>query len=355
MASLSFAWPALLWLQLLVPLAVLAGWLFMRRQRAVAENYPRLQTVGVDGKPVTEGAGLGGLRAAAPTLFLLAGLSALLLAVARPQASLTLPARLETVVLALDISGSMRATDLEPTRLVAAQNAAKTFVAGQPKGVRIGVVAIAASAAVVQSPTHERSEILRAIDRLDTQRGTALGSGLVIALDSALPNAKVDVEGFINPRTKTSTVDRRAFPAGELAERDQRQGNGPAAIVLLSDGQSNVGPEPAKAAELAAQHGVRIYTVGIGKPEGTTINVDGWSARVRLDEETLKKVATITQGEYFHAADAGDLKKIYNALSMHIGFEKQRPVEITALIAALGAALATAGAALSMLWFNRIL
>jgi Ca-activated chloride channel homolog len=147
----------------------------------------------------------------------------------------------------------------------------------------------------------------------------------------------------------------RARPPGELVGREPPAVHGSAVIVLLSDGQSNVGPEPAKAAELAAQHGVRIYTVGIGKPEGTTVNVDGWSMRVRLDEDALKRVASMTHAEYFRAADASQLKKIYNALSMQIGFEKQRPVEITAILAALGAVLASVGAALSMLWFNRIL
>jgi Ca-activated chloride channel homolog len=353
--QLTFAWPSMLWLQLLVPAVMLGYWLLLARRRHGAESYPGLQTVGIDGTPTMRATTSGQLRTAAPALLLLAGLIGLLLAVARPHAALTLPARIDTVVLALDISGSMRATDLEPTRLAAAQSAARAFVAEQPSGVRIGVVAIAASAAVVQSPTNDRNEVMRAIDRLETQRGTALGSGLVIALDSALPDAKVDVEGFINPQTKTSAVERIPRPAGELAGRDPRVIHGSAAIVLLSDGQSNVGPEPAKAAELAAQHGVRIYTVGIGKPEGTTVNVDGWSMRVRLDEDTLKRVASITQAEYFRAADASQLKKIYNALSMQIGFEKQRPVEITALVAALGALLATLGAAFSMLWFNRIL
>jgi Ca-activated chloride channel homolog len=351
--QLTFEWPSMLWLLLTVPLVLLGYWMLLGRRRTSAASLPSLQTVGVDGAPARI-TGTGRLRAAAPSVLLLAGLSALLLAVARPHAALTLPARIDTVILALDISGSMRATDLEPTRLAAAQSAARAFVAEQPSGVRIGVVAIAASAAVVQSPTHDRNEVLRAIDRLETQRGTALGSGLVIALDSAVPDAKVDVEGFINPRTKTSTVDR-ARPPGELVGREPPAVHGSAVIVLLSDGQSNVGPEPAKAAELAAQHGVRIYTVGIGKPEGTTVNVDGWSMRVRLDEDALKRVASVTHAEYFRAADASQLKKIYNALSMQIGFEKQRPVEITAILAALGAVLASVGAALSMLWFNRIL
>jgi hypothetical protein len=124
--------------------------------------------------------------------------------------------------------------------------------------------------------------------------------------------------------------------------------------VLLSDGQSNVGPDPQKAAEIAAKHGVRIYTVGIGTPEGTTVTADGWSMRTRLDEESLKKVASMTQAEYFRAGNAADLRKIYSALGTRLALQKPQPTEVTAIVAALGAVLTLAGGLLSMLWFNRI-
>jgi Ca-activated chloride channel family protein len=249
------------------------------------------------------------------------------------------------------MSGSMRATDLQPTRLVAAQNAAKAFVADQPRHVKIGVVGIAASAALVQSPTDNRDDIIKSIERLEPQRGTALGSGLVIALDAALPQARINVEEFINPPR-----GKKDEPRKKMEEREMTVGsNSTAAIVLLSDGQSNVGPDPMKAAELAADLGVRVYTVGMGTPEGTTVNADGWSMRVRLDEDKLKEVARATEGEYFRAADAKELKKVYSRLSAKLAFEKQQPTEITALFAGFGALLAGFGAVLSMLWFNRVL
>jgi len=250
------------------------------------------------------------------------------------------------------MSGSMKATDIAPTRMAAAREAARAFVSEQPDHVRIGVVGIAAAAAVVQSPTTKREDILSALDRLEPQRGTALGSGLVISLDTAVPEARIDVDGFINPRRdhpvpeEPNDAVEKSFAPGE---------NVSVAIVLLSDGQSNVGPEPQKAAELAAKYGVRIYTVGMGTTDGVIVKVDGWSMRTRLDEEALQKVASTTRGEYFHAANAGDLKKIYRTLGAKLAFEKQRPTEVTAVFAGLGALLAMVGALLSMAWFNRIL
>lgn len=341
--SFTFLWPTLLWLLLALPLVMVVYSRVLKRRGAQVARRARLETVG--------GGATSRLQRALPPLLWLAGLAALLLAVARPQAALVLPARIETIILALDMSGSMRATDLQPTRLVAAQNAAKAFVAEQPRHVKIGVVGIAASAALVQSPTDNRDDLVKSIERLEPQRGTALGSGLAIALDAALPQARINVEEFINP-----PKGRKDEPRKKLEEREMTAGsNTAAAIVLLSDGQSNVGPDPLKAAELAAEHGVRVYTVGMGTPEGTTVQADGWSMRVRLDEDKLRQVALVTEGEYFRADTAKDLTKIYSQLSARLAFEKQQPTEITGLFAALGALLAGLGAVLSMLWFNRVL
>jgi len=256
------------------------------------------------------------------------------------------------VILALDMSGSMKATDLAPTRMAAAREAAAAFVAEQPDYVKVGVVGIAAAAAVVQSPTTKREDILAALERLEPQRGTALGSGLVISLDTALPTAQIDVDGFINPRRDRPTALKPQEPEdASLAPGE----NTAVAIVLLSDGQSNVGPDPQKAAELAAKYGVRVYTVGMGTTEGVVVKVDGWSMRTRLDEDALQKIASTTHGEYFRAANAGELKKVYRTLGSKIAFEKQRPTEVTAVFAGVGALLATVAALLSLLWFNRIL
>lgn len=343
--ALTFLWPRLLWVLLAVPIAMALYAAVVRRRRRLAVQFASLESVGSGAE--------GRWRRVVPPLLWLVGLTAMLLAVARPQATVTLPSRVETVILALDMSGSMKATDIAPTRMVAAREAAKSFVNEQPDNVRIGVVGIAAAAAVVQSPTTNREDILQALERLEPQRGTALGSGLVIALDTALPAARIDVDGFINPRKdrpqpidKDKDAEAKSIAPGE---------NTSVAIVLLSDGQSNVGPEAIKAAELAAKLGVRVYTVGMGTPEGSIVKVDGWSMRTRLDEEALQKVASATLGEYFRAPNANELKKIYRTLGAKLAFEKQRPTEVTAVFAGIGALLASLAALLSLLWFNRIL
>jgi Ca-activated chloride channel family protein len=339
--ALTFLWPRLLWLLLTLPLASIFYAALRGRRRRRAGQLAGLV-------PVAAGPAW---QVALPPLLWLAGLAALLLAVARPQTTLTLPSRVDTVILAIDMSGSMKATDIAPNRMAAARDAARAFVEEQPDHVRIGVVGIAAAAAVVQSPTNQREDILAAIERLGPQRGTALGSGLVIALDTALPSAHLDVDGFINPRKDRPPVEPRRDEGTSIAPGE----NTSAAIVLLSDGQSNVGPDPQKAAELAAKYGVRIFTVGLGTPEGSIVKVDGWSMRTRLDEEKLQAVASKTLGEYFRAPDAAELKQVYRTLGSKLAFEKQRPTEVTAVFAALGALLATAAALLSLAWFNRIL
>lgn len=343
--SLTFLWPSMLWLLLALPLTAALYYALLARRRKSAQRFASLETVGADQATSST------LRRAAPPLLWLLALAAMILAIARPQAALTLPARLDAIVLALDMSGSMRATDIKPNRITAAQTAAKSFVEEQPRNVKIGVVAIAAAAAVVQSPTNNREDIVASIDRLEPQRGTALGSGLIIALDTLVPAARIDVEEFISPRAGEKKIKR----SDELPTRVPKGENHQVAIVLLSDGQSNVGPDPLKAAEIASDYGVRIYTVGIGTTEGTTVTAEGWSMRVRLDEEALRKIASITEAEYFQAGDAAGLKKIYQALATKLSFERQQPTEITAVFVAIGAALAMLAAFLSMWWFSRIL
>ncbi|VCU70451.1 von Willebrand factor type A domain protein [Pigmentiphaga humi] len=342
--ALSFLWPSMLWLLLLVPALGFAYWRLSRRRRQVAVRYPAL-------------AGLGYQPSAArrilPPCLLLLGLAAMIVAIARPQALMMLPSRLETVVLAMDMSGSMRATDVKPSRIYAAQQAAKLFVDKQPANVSVAVVAVAGAAAVVQSPTRKREDVVAAIERLEPQRGTALGSGLIISLATVLPQERIDVERFL------SGGNARPSAAQALAEAAQAEAAVPGsyasgAIVLLSDGQSNTGPDALKAAEVAARYGVRIFTVGIGTPEGTTLSTDGWSMRVKLDEAVLKKVADITGAQYFQAQDAKELQQVYRSLSARLAFDKRDVIEVTALFTALGVLLAVCSGLLSLWWFGRV-
>lgn len=340
----SFLWPEMLWLLgFVLVLGAAYVWLDARRRRA-AVHYPALRSVGL-----TTTGGAGWRRHVSPVLALLA-LSALIFAIARPQAVLMLPSRIETVMLVMDLSGSMRAQDVKPTRIRAAQQAAKVLLDAQPSGVKVGVVAMAATAAVAQAPSRNREDVASAIDRLKPQGGTALGNGLLIALTTLLPEATTDAALLMDddiPPQKT---------ADALGGDDKRPGAyASGAIVLFSDGESNAGPAVAQAAQLAAAHGVRIYTVGVGTTDGVVLSVDGWSARVKLDEQVLKQVADITGAEYFRLEDASQLRKVYRALSARLAFDKRNQVEITAFFAALGALLAGCAGLLSLWWFGRVL
>jgi len=355
-AWLTFQWPRMLWLLLLVPVLGLAHTWFDARRRVAASAYSLLEPVDEAGARVEPSR----WRERIPRLFWIAALTAMILAIARPQALVPLPTRMETVILAMDVSGSMRATDLKPNRIAAAQDAAKAFIADQPEHVRIGIVAVAGTAALTQAPTRNREELTQALERIQLQRGTAIGSGLLISLVTLLPHSGINADEIINgPRPGSAPPDKSLWwqkkadaPTFEPVEPGS---HGQAAIVLLSDGQSNTGPEVMKVVQLAAERGVRIFTVGMGTPEGITLTAEGWSMRVRLDEDALKKIAAATEGEYFRASSARELSEIYRGLSRTLTFDRQTLTEVTALFVAIGALSMALAAGLSMVWFGRIL
>jgi Ca-activated chloride channel family protein len=343
---MTFVWPEMLWLMAVLPLLLAAYAWVLRRKKKLAVRYASLSMV-----REAMGAGSRIKRHLPPLLFFLA-LAAMILAVARPQATITLPTQHETVILAMDISGSMRATDVEPNRLVAAQNAAKQFVAEQPENVRVGVVAFAGTATVAQAPTRNRDDVIAAIDRFQLQRATAIGSAIIVSLATIFPEAGIDV-GTLTYGPDSSKKSEKL--SGAAAPKPVPPGSyASAVIILLTDGQRTTGPDSIQAAKMAAERGVRIYTVGVGTPEGKVIGFEGWSMRVRLDEETLKAVADITRGEYFYAGNAVDLKKVYQALNAKLILERKK-TEITALFAGLAALLAVVSAALSLAWFHRVI
>jgi Ca-activated chloride channel family protein len=348
-AMMNFLWPSLLWTLLLLPLLVtLYLWLLRRRKQAVLP-YADLSLV-------KQALGRGGAwKRHVPPLLLLLSLAALLLASARPTAVMTLPLAEQTIMLAMDVSGSMRAADVQPTRLAAAQNAAKAFLADLPRDVRVGVVAFAGTAAVVQAPTFSREDVVAAIDRFQLQRATAIGSGIVLSLATIFPDAGIDLSQVTGQKPMPQALgDSNAENKPRDFKPVEPGSYASAAIILLTDGQRTTGPDPVESARMAAERGVRVYTVGIGTKEGDTIGFEGWSMRVRLDEETLKTIADLTRAEYFYAGTAGDLKKVYQTLSSRLVMEKKE-TEITALFAVLGAALALAASALSLWWFGRVM
>ena len=347
---MGFIAPHFLWLLLAVPVLVAAYMLFLKRRKVTAIRYASLGTV-------KEALGAGNrFRRHIPPLLFLCAMTAIMLAIARPTAVITLPSEQRTVILAIDVSLSMRASDVEPTRLGAAQEAAKEFIKDQPYDVRIGIVSFAGTALLVQAPTQNREDLIAAIDRLELQRHTAIGSGLVMALATLFPDAGIDLESMIFGARdmkrgvaidKAAKADAKPFqpvPPGSYAS---------AAIILLSDGRRTTGPDPLEVAKMAADRGVRVFTVGLGTPQGGIAGFEGWSIYMRFDEETLKAIADITRASYFSAASATELKKVYEALNTRFTMEKKE-TEVSALFTALAAVFALSAAALSVLWFNRL-
>ena len=321
---MNFLWPEALWLALAAP--ALAIIYYARRPKAIA-GMPRASTW---------------QKHVAPTLFFSA-LAIAALAAARPTALITLPSQQRTIILTIDVSLSMRAGDVLPSRLAAAQAAAKDFIREQPGDARLGIVSFAGTAVVIQQPTKDRDELIAAIDRLQLDRHTAIGSGIIVSLAALFPNDGIDVESFGKrgaPRDAKPPV-----PPGS---------NTNAAIILLTDGRRTIGPDPLQAARMAADRGVRVYTVGFGNANGAPVQVEGYSIYMMFDEETLKAIAALTGAEYFHATSGAELKKIYDSLSAKFVLQREQ-TEVTAFFAAVAAALLIAAAGLSLAWSGRIL
>jgi Ca-activated chloride channel family protein len=350
---MSFAWPQVIWLLLAVP-ALIGIYIYsLRRRHKLALRYPSLALL-----RAAAGPGYRWRRHLPPLLILLC-LVTLIVGIARPRAAITLPSEERTIVLAMDVSLSMRATDVEPSRIGAAREAAKAFVMEQPSDVRIGIVAFAMQAALVQKPTRDRDALITAIDQLHLQIHTAIGSAIIMSLATLFPNDGLELEaetytsGAARDKPRAAAIDApRASEKKELTPvppGSYRNG----AIILLTDGRRTIGPDPLEAARLAADRGVKVYTVGFGKSEGGATNVDGYSIYMRFDEETLKSIAQITGADYFRAGNATDLKKVYETLNARYMLKKE-DTEVTALFCAVAAALALAAAVLSLSWYGRI-
>ena len=333
---MEFLWPLMLWSLLLAPVLIVLYILAQRRRQKYALRYASLSLV-----KEALGRGPGWRRHIPPALFI-AALAVMLFALARPASTVTLPAQEGTVILTIDVSGSMRAQDLKPDRLEAAKVAARSFVEKQPPGVKIGVVSFSDNAFLVQAPTNDKQAILAAVNRLTPQRGTAIGSALLTSFDAIFEDA--NAEGGAPLSTTDPTPTPTPLPQGVYE---------PAIVVLLTDGESNRGPRPLDVVDQIAARGIRVYAVGVGTVQGTILNTGGRSMRVRLDEDTLKRVAEATNGAYYNASTEKDLKAIYDNLSTHLVFTKQQ-TEITAIFTGIAVALSLAAGMISLLWFNRL-
>jgi Ca-activated chloride channel family protein len=328
---MSFGWPWMLLGLAVVPLVVLR---YRHLVRARAARRAELALLGL----VAPAAVAGRRRHLPPALFLVA-LALLVTASARPEATVPEPRREGTVILAFDVSGSMAATDLAPSRMEAAKVAAHAFVQRQPPTVRIGVVAFSGSGLVTQEPTADRVSVQAAIDRLAPQGGTALARGLQTSL-SAIVGQTVLVDG---PDAAAPGVEPQGPDLGY---------HGSAAVVLLSDGENTDGPDPVDVAGIASSAGVRVYPIGLGRPEGTVLEIGGFQIATALDEPMLREIAARTDGRYFPAADEHALAAVYDAIELEWTVEPRR-IELTAVLAAAAGLVLLAGVGLSLAWFGR--
>ena len=314
---MTFIWPAALLLLALVPLGILGYRALERRRRRAVEAASGL------GLRPADPARSRRFRARLPAALFVIGLTVLVVALARPQSVVSLPREQGTVILAFDVSRSMAADDLKPTRMDAAKAAAKSFVERQPPGVVIGVVAFSSAGLSVQRPTSDQAAVLAAIDRLTPEQGTSLGQGILTSLNAIATAEGNDTSGYYTNRSPSPTPEPTPVPPGYHA---------PAAIVLVSDGENTDRPDPLAAAQQAANLGVRIDTVGIGSPAGATLDIDGFKIHTQLDEAALRQISDLTGGTYHPAADAATLTSVYDQLDLRLTVEPEK-LEVTPLFA----------------------
>ena len=334
---MSFIWPPMLLAVALVPLGILLyRALEGRRRRAIARGGLGVGQ-GMARRP-------GGVRARIPAVLFIAGLTVLMVALARPTAAVDLPREEGTVILAFDVSGSMAADDLKPTRMEAAKAATQDFVERQPPGVIIGVVAFSDAGLSVQAPTNDQATVLAAIRRLTPERGTSLGQGIRAALSTIATAENGPVTNYYSNRSPAPTATPAPVAPGSHTS---------AVIVLLTDGENTQPPDPGAAAQAAADQGVRIYTVGIGSAAGTTLDVDGFKVHTQLDAATLQHISDVTGGTYYAAADEQDLHKVYDELDTRLVVKPQM-IEVTSLFAGASVLLLVVGGVFSLLWLGRL-
>ena len=334
---MTFIWPVMLYSLILIPALIALYLILQRRRKRIAANYQALSTASGISKREP------GIRRHIPPILFLFSLAILGVALARPQTEVSLPHIEGTVILAFDVSGSMAADDFKPTRMEAAKAAAESFVDHQPSTVRIGVVAFSDNGLTVQTPTNDQNAILMAINRLAPERGTSLASGITAALKAIDVGAGQPSEIYTN-LTPVPTLTPTPVPQGTHTSAD---------IVLLTDGENNENPDPLIAAQTAANRGVRIYTVGIGSPQGTNLHINGFIVHTQLDEDTLQQISQITGGTYYNAQSEQDLIKIYNNLNPQLVVTPEM-TEVTSIFAGASILLMLIGGMFSLLWFSRL-
>ncbi|WP_372826103.1 VWA domain-containing protein [Polaromonas sp.] len=336
-----------LWLLLALPLLPLLYLWLLRRGAKLAVRYSSIGVVRA------ASAGRQWRRHVPPALLLLA-CAGLLLAAARPMARVPLPWARTTIILAMDVSLSMRVSDVKPTRMVAAQEAAKLFLQDLPKNIEVALVTFAGSSQVAQAATLDRPALVMAIDRFQMQIGTAVGSAIVTSLAELFPDQDINLEEMtFGSKPRGRSLDDKAKPPPQQITPVAPGSYDSAAIILLSDGRRTTGVDTLEAAKMAADRGVRIYVIGLGSVGGPGAMPEGMPIYLQLDEPTLREVARMTGGEYHQAGTAEALRSVYENLGSRVQVQT-RETEVTALLALLSAALALAAGIMSLVWFRRV-
>ena len=332
---MSFIWESMLWSLVLIPLLMLMYFNIQRQRQQIALRYGSLGLVKQSsGRDV-------GMRRHIPALFFLVGLTVLFVALARPRVVVSLPKVEGVVILAFDVSGSMAADDFKPNRLEAAKEVAIDFVERQPTTVKVGIVAFSEGGITVQIPSNDQTAIIESITRLTPQRGTSLANGILVSL-----NTIANITGD-DPIT---TLDRTGMPipTGPTEKMDES-----VSIILFTDGENNMDPDPLNAALFALERGIRIHTIAIGSPEGVQLTVNGFTVFTKVDEVTLRGISDLTDGIYFNAQNEEDLNEVYKTIEpgVRIAYEE---TEVTAVFAGVSILSLLIGGILSLLWFSRV-
>ena len=330
---MTFATPEWLWALLVVP-AVVAVYVAARRRRV-----RRSEELAAQGLLVSGAGGRQGWRRNLPFTFFATALALLAVAVARPMATVETPRLESTVILAMDVSNSMGAKDVQPSRIGAAEQAARDFVGDQPSSVKIGLVAFGPSAVIVRTPTFDHPAVLRAINDLSLGGGTSLATGILTSLD-ALAGRTLKVNGTALNEDNSNEVNIGYF--------------GGATIVLISDGEDTSQINPVTMAKLASSAGVRIQTIGVGTVAGTTVQIGGFSVATALDPQTLEDVAKVANGAYHQVDDRAAVRDISQTIDLHFTVVNEY-IQISAIFAVAAMLLLVVGALLSVLWFGRVM
>ena len=357
---MAFLWPGFLFLLVIIPLMIVAYIWMLRRRRRFAVRYSSLSLVRAVLPHHSR------LRRHLPFALFVLALAGLLIALARPVSITTVPTDQTTIILAMDVSMSMRFNDIQPSRLASAEQAAMSFIQRQKSTTQIGIVAFSGYSELIQPPTTDQASLLTAIESLTTGRRTAIGSGILKALD-----AIAEVDKNVAPSVNDPSSDAGPLPVAPGAYV-------PEIIVLLTDGVSNAGPLPLAAAQQAADRGVRVYTIGFGTASGPSsfdnqqfqgggfggnngglgggrlfgsggLFGGGGGFRRGIDETTLMQIAALTGGTYYPAASADELQSVFQNLPTYL-IARHETSEISVAFALFGALLAAAAVVLSQLW-----